>query len=77
MCIGAQHDETNNRSEHMLNVKEAALAVGVSVSYLNQKRCYGGGPRYAKLGRCVRYDRADLDVWVDERKMEVVGEVRK
>lgn len=53
----------------MLNVKEAALAVGVSVSYLNQMRCYGGGPRYVKLGRVVRYDPADLAAWVEENKI--------
>lgn len=52
----------------MLKVEEAASAMGVSVSYLNQMRCYGGGPKYVKLGRCVRYDARDLADWVEKNK---------
>ena len=30
-------------------------------------RLHGTGPRYCKVGRLVRYRRADLDAWMTER----------
>ena len=30
-------------------------------------RLHGTGPRYCKVGRLVRYRRADLDAWMGER----------
>jgi predicted DNA-binding transcriptional regulator AlpA len=50
-----------------IRVREAAAYVGLSKSSLDKLRCFGGGPRYSKLGRPVVYDVADLDVWVAER----------
>ena len=50
-----------------IRVKEAASYVGLSKSSLDKLRCFGGGPRFFKLGRAVIYDVADLDVWVSER----------
>jgi predicted DNA-binding transcriptional regulator AlpA len=52
----------------VLNVKQAAARAGISVSLLNKLRTYGGGPTYLKIGRVVRYDAADLDLWLDGRK---------
>jgi excisionase family DNA binding protein len=49
-------------------VEEAARYVGLGVSKLNKLRTYGGGPAYAKLGRRVVYDAADLDAWLAENK---------
>lgn len=50
-----------------IRVKEAASYVGLSKSSLDKLRCFGGGPRFFKLGRAVIYDVADLDAWVSER----------
>ena len=47
-----------------LNVIEAADYTGLSKSYLNKQRVYGGGPLYIKCGRRVVYDRVDLDSWL-------------
>ncbi|WP_439628237.1 helix-turn-helix transcriptional regulator [Shinella sp.] len=47
-----------------LRVKQAAAYVGLSKSYLDKARCYGGGPTYAKLGATVIYRSEDLDAWV-------------
>ncbi len=48
-----------------MTVAEAAAYLRVSQPFLNKARCYGGGPRYAKLGgKRVLYNRADLDDWV-------------
>lgn len=47
-----------------LRVKQAAAYVGISKSYLDKARCYGGGPTFAKLGTTVIYRSEDLDAWV-------------
>jgi predicted DNA-binding transcriptional regulator AlpA len=48
----------------VVDVVQAARRVGLSVSTLNKLRLAGGGPRYAKLGRAIRYRVADLDAWI-------------
>ena len=52
----------------LLCVKEAAARVGLSKSTLDKLRVSGGGPRFAKLGRTVRYAEADLAAWVEAGK---------
>ena len=47
-----------------LSVEEASRFTGLSCSTLNKLRCRGGGPRFAKVGRRVIYDVADLDNWL-------------
>ncbi|RWO03181.1 MAG: DNA-binding protein [Mesorhizobium sp.] len=47
-----------------LRVKQAAAYVGLSKSFLDKARCYGGGPTYVKLGATVIYSTEDLDAWV-------------
>jgi excisionase family DNA binding protein len=49
-----------------LSVKGAANYTGLSCSTLNKLRCSGGGPRFAKIGRRVIYNVADLDTWLEQ-----------
>jgi hypothetical protein len=42
------------------NEMQAALFLGVSVRTLQAWRVRGGGPRYLKIGRTVRYQRREL-----------------
>lgn len=51
-----------------MRVKDAAAYVGVSKSYLDKKRCYGGGPVYFKIGAAIVYAKADLDAWMNVRR---------
>ena len=53
-----------------LNVRAAALYIGVSKSFLDQLRIRGGGPPYIKIGQKVLYDVRDLDRWIEERKFK-------
>jgi hypothetical protein len=54
----------------------AATHMGVSVSFLRNGRCRGvlgnstPPPPHLKLGSRVLYDLADLDRWLDERKVQ-------
>ena len=51
-----------------LTTAEAAAYLKVSVSFLNKKRCTGGGPVFGKFGHAVRYMLGDLDTWADGRR---------
>jgi len=44
---------------------DAALFLGLSVRTLQQWRVSGGGPRYTKLGRAVRYSPSDINAFVN------------
>ena len=50
-----------------LDTTGASRRLGVSKSTLEKLRVYGGGPKYLKLGRLVRYRPQDLDEWMFER----------
>ena len=49
--------------EALLNVREAAVRLKLSVSSLNKRRITGDTPPFLKFGRSVRYRRSDLDLW--------------
>ncbi|MBZ5609130.1 MAG: helix-turn-helix domain-containing protein [Acidobacteriia bacterium] len=51
------------RSGYMQDT-EAASILGLKPNTLRKWRVLGRGPRYRKLGRAVRYSKADLDAWL-------------
>lgn len=51
--------------ETLLNEVQAARVLNVSVRTLQAWRLRGGGPRYVKCGRAVRYRRGDLGAWIE------------
>lgn len=52
----------------LLDTKQAASYVGLANQTLNERRVKGGGPKFCKIGRAVRYKREDLDAWIDQFK---------
>lgn len=52
--------------ERMSN-REAADYLGLKAATLNKWRCHGGGPPFMKVGRLIRYRRADLDAYLLSR----------
>jgi N-acetylglutamate synthase/N-acetylornithine aminotransferase len=44
-----------------LNPREAAAYIRSSTSTLAKRRLYGGGPEFCRIGRAIRYCKADLD----------------
>lgn len=50
-----------------MTVPEAASYLGLAVSTLNKWRVYGGGPRFLKLGRSIRYRQSELDAYLDSQ----------
>ncbi|GAA4002639.1 helix-turn-helix transcriptional regulator [Pseudomonas aeruginosa] len=58
----------------VLDTQQAADYLQVSRQLLELLRVKGGGPRYAKLGRLVRYRRASLDEWLASKEQSHTAE---
>ena len=65
----------NRHLQRALTEKQAALYIGMSVSYLRQSRCDGNregctpAPPFIKIGRrSVRYLIDALDTWLEAQK---------
>ena len=52
----------------MMDTAAAAELLGVSVALMNKFRIQGGGPRYIKMGRSVRYSQAALAAWLTQNE---------
>ncbi len=50
-----------------LTPPEAAQYLRTSVSTLAKLRVYGGGPAFTRIGRAIRYRRAELDAYMAAR----------
>jgi predicted DNA-binding transcriptional regulator AlpA len=55
-----------NSEEHKIAFSEGALArkLDLSRAALRKWRAQGRGPRFVKLGKCVRYLASDVDDWL-------------
>jgi excisionase family DNA binding protein len=53
----------------LLSVQEVAALLQVPVKTIYQWRCQGDGPAPIKVGRYLRYDPADVAVWIEGRKV--------
>ena len=52
----------------LIDERAVAEFLGLSVRTVQALRQRGGGPKYVRLSaRCIRYRRADLKQWADER----------
>ena len=55
----------NENLERLLSTGEAATLLGMSVAWLIKTRWAGGGPKYLKLGKSVRYRHQDLADYIE------------
>ena len=53
-----------------LTAKEVSEMTGISENRLAKLRCYKQGPRFAKIGKSVRYQKADVESWLEAQKVE-------
>jgi hypothetical protein len=64
----------------LLSQRDAALMLALSVRSLERFRVRGGGPRYIKIGKAIRYQQEALVRWVAARERastsEQIGEAR-
>lgn len=55
----------------LLSEKQSAEYLGgLTPKALQAWRVRGGGPTFLKIGRLVRYSKADLDTWLATRRRE-------
>lgn len=61
----------SNAASGLLNVRQAAVRLGLSKSTLDKMRPTGKGPKFVKTtDRAIRYDPADLDQWIAARRKQ-------
>ena len=60
----------------LLDTEGAAKHLSLSPRYMEKLRSQGGGPRWAAMGRAVRYRLCDLDDWAAERLVSSTSEAR-
>jgi Helix-turn-helix domain len=58
----------------MLTTHGAAIFLKVSKRSLERWRLSGLGPRYLKMGKCVRYRLTDLEAWIASRLIRSTSE---
>jgi len=62
-------DATGGKPEPLLTEIQAAELLNLSTRTLQSWRIKGGGPRFLKLGRAIRYRVADLNEWLEARAL--------
>jgi len=60
----------------LLNTIEAAKFLGCTKRKLESDRIKGGGIRYIKIGRCVRYDIQDIEIYIEKNKVSSTSQLR-
>jgi len=55
-------------TEEIMDTEKAAAYLAISPALLIKFRGIGGGPRYVKLGRAVRYSSDGLAAWLRENE---------
>ena len=64
-------------TEALLDRKTAAAGMGYTVGWLEWVATHGRGPTLTKIGRTVRYRKADVLAWLDanSRRIERTSEL--
>ena len=57
--------------EALLDRKTAAAGMGYTVGWLEWTATHGGGPILTKIGRTVRYRKADVLAWLEANSSRV------
>ncbi|HEY9869842.1 MAG TPA: helix-turn-helix domain-containing protein [Candidatus Obscuribacterales bacterium] len=57
-----------------MRTPEAAEFLGLKSTTLEHLRLRGDGPRFYKVGKLVRYAKADLDAWLKSRAVDSIAE---
>lgn len=52
-----------------MTTAQVAKHINISQAKLAQMRARGEGPKFSKIGRAIRYRRADVDAWVAEHRV--------
>jgi len=70
----ANHDDRQAKVETLLTTEQAAWLLRISRKTLERMRVEGRGPRFVKLGRCVRHRQRDLLTWITTNTHQATSE---
>ena len=70
----ASHDDQPAKVETLLTTEQAAWLLGISRKTLERMRVEGRGPKFVKIGRCVRYRQHDLLTWISTNTHQSTSE---
>ncbi len=70
----ASHDGQHTEMETLLTTEQAAWLLRISRKTLERMRVEGHGPRFVRLGRCVRYRQRDLHTWISTNTHQSTSE---
>lgn len=62
--------DTYGNPDGLLTEVQAADLLNLSTRTLQAWRVKGGGPLFVRLGRAVRYRRADVNAWLEANTLE-------
>jgi hypothetical protein len=74
-CLAFLCDVHSKGGSLNIPVQDAAALTGLSVSKLNLYRLKGGGPRFQKFGRSVRYRLADVMAFMNAPTYSSTSEI--
>lgn len=70
-------EKTNNNFNYiLLNTTQAAKLLNCTRRKLEADRIKGGGIRYIKLGKCVRYDIRDIENYIQANTVSSTSQIR-
>jgi excisionase family DNA binding protein len=67
---------SQGNSTALLTTSATAEVLGVPRQTLAAWRCQGKGPAYAKVGKYVRYRRADVEAWLETQTIHPEGAIK-
>jgi excisionase family DNA binding protein len=59
---------THNSRDPLMTVKELAVYLHCSKSFLDKARLAGDGPAFSRLGRKILYRKSVVDAWLQQRQ---------
>jgi|HubBroStandDraft_5_1064220.scaffolds.fasta_scaffold129024_2 predicted DNA-binding transcriptional regulator AlpA len=65
----------SNPLDRLLNEREVAELLGISISTIRRRRLLGQPPRATKIGSAVRYKPADIEAFLNE--CPTIGDSRR
>ena len=70
-------EKTNNNFNYiLLDTAQAAKLLNCTRRKLESDRIKGGGIRYIKIGKCVRYDLRDIEDYLQANTVNSTSQIR-
>ena len=74
--INQSHNINHNFNYKLLNTEQAAELLNCTTRKLEADRIKGGGIRYIKIGKCVRYNLSDIETYIQANTVNSTSQPR-